>query len=114
MWTEATTDAAATEWARRYRANWQLPMEDRGQHVEAYKKEERDYLVWQRQQDGGKLPWVTSSFTVTTTHGRKMGYTQAQLVAYEASAKVELVEQGESPSKAVPFINGRPRPRKFR
>ena len=113
MWTDATADAAATDWAQRYKAMRQLPMEERGQRVEAYRKEERDYLVWQRQQDGGKLPWVTSSFTVTCTHGCKIGFTQAELVRYWTSAKVELLEHGESPSKAAPFVNGRPRPRKF-
>ena len=88
MWTDATADAAATAWAQCHKAIQQLPMEERGQHMEAYKKEERDYLVWQRQLDGGKLPWVTSGFTVATTHNRKMGYAQVQLVAYEASAKL--------------------------
>jgi hypothetical protein len=75
MWT-------ATDWAQRYKAIRQLPMEERGQRVEAYRKEEHDYLVWQGQQDGGKLPWVTSSFTVTCTHGCKIGFTQAELVKY--------------------------------
>ena len=113
MWTDSTADAAATEWAQRYKAIRQLPMEEKGQRVEAYRKEERDYPVWQRHQDGGKLPWETSHFTVTTMHGCKMGCTPAQLVTYEESAEVELVEHGESPSKAVLFINGRPHPRKF-
>jgi len=91
LWTDATADAAATDWAQRYKAIRQLPMEERGQRVEAYRKEERDYLVWQRQQDGGKLPWVTSRFTVTCTHGCKIGFTQAELVKYWTSAKVELL-----------------------
>ena len=71
MWTDVTADAAVAEWAQCYKAIRQLPMEERGQRVEVHQKDECDYLVWQRQQDGGELSWVTSHFAITTTHVTK-------------------------------------------
>ena len=113
IWTSTTANATAAKWARSYKAIRELPMEERQSRVEAYAKEERDYLVWQRQQDGGKLPWMTSQFYVTTTHDRKRGWTPAQYLEYVTSARVQLIENGESPAKAAPFTNGEPRARKF-
>ena len=83
IWTSTTANATAAKWARSYKAIRELPMEERQSRVEAYAKEERDYLVWQRQQDCGKLPWMTS------------------------------IENGKSPAKAAPFTNGEPCARKF-
>ena len=113
-WTSATASAAATRWARSYKAVRELPMEERQSRVGAYTKEEREYLVWQRRQDGGKLPWMTSSVRVKIRHAiGRIGCTLEQLIAHTNSTTVKLIEKGESPAKAAPFIDGKPRAPKF-
>ena len=72
-WTEETANVAAVKWARSGLKN--IPDDERAQRMEAYKKQEYDYLAWQRKQDNQKLPWV--------------------------------------PPNCGPFIEGKPRPRKF-